>query len=1086
MEGMTGGADGGEMGRGGGGGGGRQPDHLSLAHMSRVQRAFYWVGRTCAGNPGRVFAVCAFMSLVLVLGVLNVVIETSPQAIWVPPASTTSREKAYFDEHFKPFFRIEQIYFLPKAPGVDVITPPYLHAALALQKRIENGVILHKAPGQYWLMKHPTLANDPSVALTTACHTTEPSLAARSPCLDQIGTPVMPTVVFGGLGSNIQVQSPDPCGGHVPAAGALVLTLLLNNLNDEAYVNKAKAWEEGVFLTEAQAAETLLANDLQTPMTLHYLSERSIEDSLSFETRQNTWVVLVSYLCMLIYISLALGRCPDRVRSRFLLGVLGIVIVVASLASSLGFWAYVGLHTTLIVWEVVPFLILAIGVDNMFIISREFDCLHACPPSRPPSVPALDTTTAGQTFFTTYTRLSSLPPSNPPSPLISPGGTCGSIDEDLGHALAHVGPSILAASTAETVAFLVGALTHIPALQQFCLVAALAVILDFILQCTWFVAGLALDAKRQEEGRMDGLPCVVVREGGPEDEEDGRGCGMWSGPYLCSRAARRPLIPTVDKQRNGDGDEDDDRRRQYRDATSCLSRILDRYYLPCLFSRAGKTLVLFLAGALFILGFWGLTSLELGLEPQLAAPSDFYLVDYYNTEFSLGEAGPPAYLVLKDLDYADPIVRNAIRNVSTQLAHLQGYVQTPIYSWLDAVDAYLGNENLPPDCPKPDPAKGFYVNAKIFLSIKIETQCCQTAGICGEQYQMDVIFGGGGRTEGKKEGEQSGAGSGPRNGRRSSSSNRNNHTQHGSRRITLEGDEAEEVVVASRFRMQLQPLRTERDFINSYYYLRKYVQEFADAIPETYPGQRTEGGTSNVAFPYSLYFVYYEQYTYIQGVALTNFCLALAAVFACTALLTGSMAIAGVVIGMVLWIILGVVGVLAVWNKIGSGYGVRINAVSVVNVVMATGLSVEFVVHIAAAFLNYHHPLSGGNSGERSSREVRAKQALSSMGASVFSGITLTKLVGVAVLAVAPSHLFRVYYFRMYTCLIAGGAFVGLAFLPVFLSLYGPLQPRREELRLHDSKDDGEGEGETEKMRRTNVRKKTNKKKENKPAEKKE
>jgi hypothetical protein len=34
----------------------------------------------------------------------------------------------------------------------------------------------------------------------------EPSLAARSPCLDQIGTPVMPTVVFGGLGSNTQVR----------------------------------------------------------------------------------------------------------------------------------------------------------------------------------------------------------------------------------------------------------------------------------------------------------------------------------------------------------------------------------------------------------------------------------------------------------------------------------------------------------------------------------------------------------------------------------------------------------------------------------------------------------------------------------------------------------------------------------------------------------------------------------------------------------------------------------------------------------------------------------------------------------------
>ena len=47
-------------------------------------------------------------------------------------------------------------------------------------------------------------------------------------------------------------------------------------------------------------------------MTLHYLSERSIEDSLSIETGQNAWVVLVSYLCMLVYISLALGRHRGR------------------------------------------------------------------------------------------------------------------------------------------------------------------------------------------------------------------------------------------------------------------------------------------------------------------------------------------------------------------------------------------------------------------------------------------------------------------------------------------------------------------------------------------------------------------------------------------------------------------------------------------------------------------------------------------------------------------------------------------------------------------------------------------------------
>jgi hypothetical protein len=71
-------------------------------------------------------------------------------------------------------------------------------------------------------------------------------------------------------------------------------------------------------------------------------------------------------------------------------------------------------------------------------------------------------------------------------------------------------------------------------------------------------------------------------------------------------------------------------------------------------------------------------------------------------------------------------------------------------------------------------------------------------------------------------------------------------------------------------------------------------------------------------------------------------------------------------------------------------------------------------------------------------RIERATAALVEMGSCVVTGITITKLVGVMVLAWAPSQLFRLYYFRMYAGIIACGAFHGLMFLPVLLSLIGP------------------------------------------------
>ena len=55
----------------------------------------------------------------------------------------------------------------------------------------------------------------------------------------------------------------------------------------------------------------------------------------------------------------------------------------------------------------------------------------------------------------------------------------------------------------------------------------------------------------------------------------------------------------------------------------------------------------------------------------------------------------------------------------------------------------------------------------------------------------------------------------------------------------------------------------------------------------------------------------------------------------------------------------------------------------------------------------------------------------------VFSGITLTKLIGISVLALTRSKLLEVYFFRMWLSLILSGALHGLVLLPVVLSYVG-------------------------------------------------
>lgn len=189
----------------------------------------------------------------------------------------------------------------------------------------------------------------------------------------------------------------------------------------------------------------------------------------------------------------------------------------------------------------------------------------------------------------------------------------------------------------------------------------------------------------------------------------------------------------------------------------------------------------------------------------------------------------------------------------------------------------------------------------------------------------------------------------------------------------------------------------------------------------------THGGNNTVeVFPYSVFYVYYEQYLTMWPDTLKSIGISLLAIFVVTFLLMGLDIFSSLVVIITISMIVVNIGGLMYW------WHITLNAVSLVNLVMvsfhlkskfktlfdrllfsrsnnpffsfylfqAVGIAVEFCSHLVHSF----------SVSVEATRLDRAADALTHMGSSVFSGITLTKFGGIIVLGFAKSQIFQVKF----------------------------------------------------------------------------
>ena len=912
-------------------------------------QANYWLNSVCDGAFSRLGYVAAkfpaitiWVSILIVgllsLGWIRFKIERDPARLWVSPSSAAAQEKSFFDENFGPFYRAEQVFLVndtnPAGPG-----PVLSYETLAWWIDVEDRVsrlkgndtratlddVCFKPTGDACVVQSVAayFGNDIKTVTPTSWKGRLRDCAA-SPvdCLPKSQQPIEPTMILGGLNGT---------DDDVADASAIIVTWVVKNAAEGSpEVRRAKDWEASLkdILLQLQNEAS------ERGLRLSFSTEISLEQELNKSTNTDAKIVVISYIIMFFYASLALGSTTLSVRSvlrnpatslvesKFTLGVVGILIVLMSISASIGLFSAAGIKVTLIIAEVIPFIVLAVGVDNIFLIVHEFERVNISHPD-------------------------------------------DMVEFRISKALGRMGPSILLSATTETIAFALGAFVGMPAVRNFAVYAAGAVFINAVLQVTMFVSVLTLNQRRVEDHRADCFPCIQIKSAGVQ---------LGSG--------------------NGNGF-----TRSYEGSDEgTLQQFIRKTYAPTLLGRKMKVTIVVVFLGIFAAGIALMPEVSLGLDQRVAIPDDSYLIPYFNDLYDYFETGPPVYFVTRELNATErqhqvqlcsrftTCEQQSLTNVLEQERKRPNisYIANSAASW---IDDYLRWLDPSLSCCIEDGEACFATrdpewNITLYGMPEGEEFIHYLQKWVASPTDQQCALGG-----------QAGYGD------------------------AIVIDAKRNTIPASHFRASHTPLRSQEDFIAAYASARR----ISDGLSE-------KSGLE--VFPYSVFYIFFDQYSTIVRLTATLLGSALALILAISSLLLGSLRTGIVVTVTVIMIVVDIIGTMAVFN-------VSLNAVSLVNLVICVGIGVEFCAHIARAFMFPSRAVMERAKNKFRGRDARAWTALVNVGGSVFSGITITKFLGAFVLAFTRSKIFEIYYFRIWLALVVFAATHALIFLPVALSLVG-------------------------------------------------
>ncbi|XP_038624067.1 protein patched homolog 1 isoform X3 [Tachyglossus aculeatus] len=362
----------------------------------------------------------------------------------------------------------------------------------------------------------------------------------------------------------------------------------------------------------------------------HSVSENSSQKMMSFTTTTlddllksfsdvSAARVAGGYLLMLVYACVSMLRW-DRSSSQGAVGLAGVLLVALSVAAGLGLCSLLGISFNAATTQVLPFLALGVGVDDVFLLAHAFS----------------ETGQNGRIAF----------------------------EERTGECLKRTGASVALTSISNVTAFFMAALIPIPALRAVSLQAAVVVVFNFAMVLLIFPAILSMDLYRREDGRLDVFCCfpsscpgrrppqppavvdaTFAREARITMRSTVRLCAQYDPRTQAFYTTARPRALVRVRPLPGP-----DPRPDPRPGPWTLAAFARDHYVPRLLRPRAKTGVLLLSAGLLGASLYGTTRVRDGLDltdvvPRGSGEHDFVAAQFRYFSFY------NAYVVTRAADY---------------------------------------------------------------------------------------------------------------------------------------------------------------------------------------------------------------------------------------------------------------------------------------------------------------------------------------------------------------------------------------------------------------------------------------------------